>query len=104
MPSRVSGRLRPELAEDLLVGNTLATGERSARSVQCNCRLRRQVFFLNGSGGKVAGKGFNQELEKVAHGVELLPGQCVDEIVGLLALLYEIKFHVLHRQSQREFL
>ena len=79
MPSRVSGRLRPELAEDLLVGNTLATGERSARSVQCNCRLRRQVFFLNGSGGKVAGKGFNQELEKVAHGVELLPGQCVDE-------------------------
>jgi hypothetical protein len=39
-------------------------------------------------------KRFNEELEKIAHSAELFLWERIDEIVGLLALLYEIKSHI----------
>jgi hypothetical protein len=60
----------------------------SARPVQPSSRFRCKLFFFNCSCGEGAGKRFNQYFEKVAHSAKFLLRERIDEIMGMLTLLY----------------
>ena len=84
---------QPELAEDLFVRDAFTAGERSAGAVQRRGRLRRDLFLFHWSQGQRARQRLHHHFEQTPHGVQLLGGQHIQQRVGLLAFLIQIRFH-----------
>ena len=75
--------------------DALASVDLGAGAVERGHGFRCKFLFLDRSHRQGAGKRFNQDFEKIMHGGEFFLRQHVDQQVGLLALLYEIEFHLL---------
>jgi len=84
-------RAQPELAQDLFVRDALTAGERSTGPDQGRCCFRRDLFLFLRSLGQRARQRFHHHFEQAPHGVHLRGRQQIQQRMGLLAFLIEIR-------------
>jgi hypothetical protein len=73
-----------ELAQDLFVGNALATRERSAGAVECRRCFGRDLFLFHRSGSQRTRQRTGHHLKQMDDGGELTSVELIEELVGLL--------------------